>query len=51
MSTQSRVLLMLVAMLVAGYFILFVNAGLSLSLFVFSAYIVFLLNIIRKLFP
>lgn len=42
---------LLLALLVIGYLMLFVWSGLALALGVFSIYIVFLLNIIRKLFP
>jgi hypothetical protein len=50
---ESRVLTikLLLALLVIGYLMLFVWAGLALVLGVVSIYLVFLLIVIRKLFP
>lgn len=51
MKVESRVFLLLVALLVIGHLILFVSAGLSLALGLVSLYILFLLYTITKLFP
>jgi asparagine N-glycosylation enzyme membrane subunit Stt3 len=50
---ESRVLTLklVFALLIVGYLMLFVWSGLALALGILSIYIVFLLNIIRKLFP
>jgi len=50
---ESRVLTikLLFALLVIGYLTLFVWSGLAIALAIVSIYIVFLLIIIRKLFP
>lgn len=49
--SRALVIKLLFALLVAGYLMLFVWSGLAIALGIFSIYIVFLLNIIRKLFP
>jgi hypothetical protein len=49
--SRSLTIKLLITLLVVGYLMLFVWSGLALALGVFSIYIVFLLNIIRKLFP
>ena len=49
--SRTLTLKLLFALLVIGYLMLFVRAGLAIALGALSIYILFLLRTIRKLFP